>query len=271
MFTESQLMRYSRHFVLPQIGVGGQKKLLASKVLVVGAGALGSASLLYLAAAGVGTLGIADDDTVDLSNLQRQIIHRTDSIGKNKVDSARAAIGGINPDVQVIVYPQKMTADNFCETAGDYDFVIDGTDRFETKFLINDGCVLLDKPYAHGGAVGFTGQAMTWAPGRGPCLRCLLGSVPPRETAMTCSQNGILGTTAGIIGCIQASEAIKYLLGIGDLLCGRVLHFDALTMDFSVTRFASADPDCAVCGRAPTIGSLADRAWEYALDDGCRG
>lgn len=271
MFTESQLTRYSRHFVLPQIGVKGQKKLMASKVLVIGGGALGSAALLYLAGAGIGTLGIADGDTVELSNLQRQIIHRTDSAGKNKVDSARAAIGALNPDVQAVTYPQRVTADNFCEIVRDYDFVIDGTDRFESKFLINDGCVLLDKPYVHGGAVGFTGQAMTWVPGGGPCLRCLLGSVPPRETALTCAQNGVLGPAAGIIGCIQASEAIKYLLGIGDLLCGRVLQLDALNMKFSTTGFSAADPSCPVCGGQPSIRSLADRAWEYDLDGSCCG
>lgn len=263
IFTENQLERYSRHFVLPEIGVSGQKQLLRSKVLVIGAGALGSAALMYLAAAGVGTIGIADDDRVELSNLQRQIIHRTDTAGMKKIDSARQAIESFNPDVSVVLHDGRMTVDNIQETIRQYDFIIDGTDRFESKFLINDACVLEKKPYAHAGIVRFEGQAMTYVPGQGPCLRCLLEKVPPRDRTLTCSQAGVLGACTGVLGSIQAAEAVKYLLGIGRLLVGRLLHFDGLTMEFNTADIPLSSPYCGVCGEHPTILSLAGNRSEY--------
>ncbi|MCH5264319.1 MAG: HesA/MoeB/ThiF family protein [Lachnospiraceae bacterium] len=268
IFSEEQLERYSRHFALKEIGVAGQKRLLQSRVLVIGAGALGSSSLLYLAAAGVGTLGIADYDQVELSNLQRQILHRTKDVGTDKTQSARQTIEEHNPDVSVQLHPERMTVDNILDVIGQYDFIIDATDRFESKFLINDACVLAKKPYSHAGVVRFEGQTMTYVPGKGPCLRCLLGSVPPAEETLTCSQAGVLGAVTGIIGSIQAAEAIKYLLEIGDLLVGKVLNVDGLRMQFHTTCISKSNPDCSVCGEHPSILTLADNRAEYQVT-GC--
>lgn len=263
-----QAERYSRHFVLREIGVAGQKRLLDSKVLVIGAGALGSSALMYLAASGIGTIGVADYDRVELSNLQRQIIHRTDEIGMKKTQSAGHTLKSINPDVTVRSYAERMTPDNILDVIEPYDFIIDGTDRFESKFLINDACVLSRKPYSHAGAVRFEGQAMTYVPGGdGPCLRCLLDAVPPREETMSCSQAGVLGAVTGILGSIQAAEAIKYLLGIGRLLVGRVAHVDGLTMRLK-TVCVPASPACNICGESPSIRSLTDRRSDYE-ENGC--
>ena len=261
--SEEQAQRYSRHFVLKEVGVSGQKKLLSSKVLVIGAGALGSSAIMYLAAAGVGTIGICDYDVVDLSNLQRQIIHKTDSVGKEKVVSAEQAVKALNPDVQAVLHRQRLTVDNIQSVIEPYDFILDCTDRFETKFLINDGCVLSKKPYCHAGVVSFGGQVMTYVPGLGPCLRCLLGGVP--EDSVTCAEAGVLGAVTGVIGSIQATETIKYLLGIGQLLVGKVLRFDGLNAHMGVTNFAHSDPDCAVCGTNPTIKSLVDNRSDYEV------
>lgn len=263
IFSEEQLERYSRHFVLREIGVSGQKRLLASKVLVIGAGALGSSTLMYLAAAGVGTLGIADYDTVETSNLQRQIIHNAGNVGIKKTLSAEHTVKSLNSDVTVKLHSERMTADNIQSIISDYDFIIDGTDRFESKFLINDACVLSQKPYSHAGAVRFEGQLMTYVPGKGPCLRCILENVPPVETTLTCSQAGVLGAVTGVLGSLQALEAIKYLLGIGELLVGKVLHFDGLTMQFRNVKLSESNPDCPVCGNRPTITSLIDNKEEY--------
>lgn len=269
ILTEEQAQRYSRHFVLREIGVGGQKRLLQSKVLVIGAGGLGSNAIMQLAAAGVGVLGIADCDRVDLSNLQRQTIHRTKDVGTEKVLSAKQAVEELNPDVTVQLHSERMTADNIQSVIEQYDFVLDCTDRFETKFLINDACVLSEKPYSHAGAVRFEGQAVTYVPGKNaPCLRCLLGGVPPLEDTLTCSQAGVLGAVTGVIGSIQAMEAVKFLLGRGELLVGRVLRFDGLTMGMRVVETPNADKHCAVCGEKPTILSLADNREEY--EAGCR-
>lgn len=268
ILTEAQAERYSRHFVLREIGVSGQKRLLQSKVLVIGAGALGSSALMYLAAAGVGTLGIADYDRVDLSNLQRQIIHSVKTVGMEKTRSAELAIRERNPDISLQLHHEKMTPDNIQGVIEQYDFVLDCTDRFESKFLINDACVLSGKPYSHAGAVRFEGQIMTYVPGQGPCLRCLLGSVPPWEDTVTCSQAGVLGAVTGVIGSLQALEAVKYLLGIGEMLVGKVLTFDGLTMRFHLAEIAHSDPDCAVCGGQPTIRSLAENREEYE-ERGC--
>ena len=269
---EEQAQRYSRHFVLREIGVGGQKKLLQSKVLVIGAGGLGSNAIMQLAAAGVGLLGIADCDRVDLSNLQRQTIHRTRDVGTEKVISAKRAVEELNPDVAVQLHNERITVHNIREVIEQYDFVLDCTDRFETKFLINDACVLSKKAYSHAGAVRFEGQAMTYVPREGsaekaPCLRCLLGSVPPIQDTVTCSQAGVLGAVTAVIGSIQAMEAVKFLLGKGELLTGRVLRFDGLSMQVRVSEIPHADRHCAVCGENPTVLSLTDNKEEY--EAGC--
>lgn len=263
MLTQEQAERYSRHFVLREIGVSGQKQLLNSKVLVIGAGALGSNAIMHLAAAGVGAIGICDYDRVDLSNLQRQIIHKTNSVGINKVESAKQAVSELNPDVTVITHGERMTVDNIQGIISQYDFVLDCTDRFETKFLINDACVLSKVPYSHAGVVRFEGQVMTYVPGCGPCLRCLLGGVPPLKDTVTCAEAGVLGAVTGVIGSIQALEAIKYLLGIGELLVGKVLSFDGLNMQIGRVSFAHSDPGCGVCGSNPSILSLIGNRSEY--------
>lgn len=267
-FSEEQLERYSRHFVLREIGVSGQKRLLESRVLVIGAGGLGSPALLYLAAAGVGTIGVADFDRVDRSNLQRQILHREDSVGMDKVLSAKRAVEQLNPDVNVQVYQERMTVDNIRDVIAPYDFVIDATDRFESKFLVNDACVLSEKPYSHAGVVRFEGQTMTYLPQRGPCLRCLMEHVPVEAANLTCAQIGVLGAVVGILGSIQATEAIKYLLGVGEPLTGRILHLDALTMEISFTDVPGGNPRCGVCGKEPAILNLRDNRREYEIT-GC--
>ncbi len=257
MLTESQIERYSRHIILKEVGGKGQQKLLDGKVLIIGAGGLGAPVALYLAAAGVGTIGIADADDVDLSNLQRQVIHFTADIGKPKVESARNKIAAINPDVKVITYKEWVTADNIGAIIADYDFIIDGTDNFAAKFLINDACVLAGKPYSHGGILQFVGQTITVLPGQSPCYRCLFPQPPPKDAIPTCSQAGVIGVLPGVIGSIQATEAIKFLLGKGKLLAGRILMYDALDMKFrdvEIKRNAS----CPICGEHPTITELKD-------------
>lgn len=243
--TEEQKIRYSRHFVLKEIGEAGQKKLLKSKVLVIGVGALAMSSM-YLAAAGVGIIGLVDLDKVDPHNLQRQIIHRTNSIGEEKVFSAARTLKEINPDVKLELYTQKVDKDNIQGIIKSYDFVLDCTDRFETKFLINDACVLSNIPYCHAGAVRFEGQVMTVLPGKGPCLRCLLGDIPPQPD--TSDKVGVLGAVTGVIGSVQALEAIKFLVGKGETLSGKVFKFDGLNMTSSVIEFGGSDPNCKVCG-----------------------
>ncbi len=263
-FSADQLERYSRHFVLKEIGVSGQKQLAASKVLVIGAGGLGSPSLYYLAAAGVGTIGIADYDTVDLSNLQRQIIHRTASVGTEKVVSAAASVHALNPDVTVNVHSLRLTADNIEEVIAPYDFIIEATDSFESKLLVNDACVLNKKPFSHGGMVRLEGQTMTWVPGEDlPCFRCVAGNAPDRGTVFNCSQVGVLGAALGILGSIQATEAIKFLLGKGDLLTGRLLFVDGLSMTFAEARIEHRNPACRVCGPKADITDLKKNAADY--------
>ena len=260
-FSAEQAERYSRHFVLREIGVEGQKRLLAAKVLVIGAGGLGSGALPYLAAAGVGTIGVVDCDRVEPSNLQRQVIHRTDRVGMEKALSAKQTLEALNPDVTVEARSLRVTPDNILDLIAPYDFIIDGTDRFETKFLINDACVLSRKPYSHAGVVRFGGQAMTYVPDRGPCLRCLLERVPPKTEY--CSQVGVLGSVTGILGNIQATEAVKYVLGIGELLTGRLLLVDGLAMSMRDVALGPARTDCPVCGEHPVISSLAANRREY--------
>lgn len=264
-FSKEQLERYSRHFVLKEIGMAGQKKLAASRVLVIGAGGLGSPSLWYLAAAGVGTIGVADGDCVERSNLNRQIIHRTDSLGMPKAESAARSIRDYNPDVSVRTYNGLITPDNIAETIADYDFVIDATDSFEAKLLINDACVLGTKPFSHAGIVRFEGQVMTWVPGaQEPCVRCIFGDVPDRSTVRNCSQVGVLGAAIGVLGSIQAVEAVKYLLDLDGLLTGRMLFFDGLSMTFTEARMAARNPACRVCGPQADITDLRKNAAEYA-------
>lgn len=250
--TNEQLERYSRHLILKEVGVRGQKKLLESKVLIIGAGGLGAPAAMYLAAAGVGTIGVADSDVVDLSNLQRQIIHATEDVGKPKTESARETMERMNPDVTVKTYQTFVSAANIMELIADYDFILDGTDNFPAKFLINDACVLAKKPFCHAGIIRFKGQLMTYVPGKGPCYRCVFREPPPKDAVPTCKQAGVIGTMGGVIGSLQAMEAIKYLLGVGNLLTGYLLTYDALTMEFRKVKLPRR-ADCAVCGEHPAI------------------
>jgi adenylyltransferase/sulfurtransferase len=260
-----QRRRYSRHLLIPEVGEEGQRKLLDAKVLLVGAGGLGSPAALYLAAAGVGTLGIVDADVVDDSNLQRQVLHSTERLGLPKVESARQAIVALNPDVNVIAHETRLDKENVLEIFAGYDAILDGTDNFATRYLINDACVLLDKPNAHGSIFRFEGQATTFVPYVGPCYRCLFPTPPPPELAPSCAEAGVLGLLPGTIGIIQATEVAKLILGIGEPLIGRLLTYDALEMEFRELRL-SRDPECPMCGPgAPT--SLEDI--EYT-DVGCR-
>ena len=242
--TNDQIKRYSRHITLKQVGVSGQKKLLASSVLIVGAGGLGSPAALYLAAAGIGKIGIVDDDVVDLSNLQRQIIHSTKDVGINKVDSAKESMTAINPDIEVVTYHTRLNKDNILDIFKDYDIILDGTDNFPAKFLINDAAVLLNKPFVHAGILRFSGQVMTFVPNKGPCYRCVFKNMPPKDAIPSCRDAGVIGVMGGIIGSIQALEAIKYILGVGDLLVGKLLTFDALTMKFHTINISKVWDEC---------------------------
>ena len=256
--TNEQIDRYSRHILLKEVGVRGQKKLLEAKVLVIGAGGLGSPALMYLAAAGIGTIGIADADNVDITNLQRQIIHSTEDIGKPKADSAKDTINTLNPDVKVITYHEYISSENILRIIKDYDFIIDGTDNFAAKFLINDACVLAEKPFSHAGILRFQGQLMTYIPHKGPCYRCVFTEPPEKGAVPSCKEAGVIGAMAGVIGSLQAMEAIKYILGTGDLLTGTLLTYNALTMEFRKVPLPKDNTDCAVCGNNPTITALDD-------------
>ena len=254
-FTPEQTTRYSRHFLLPEVGEEGQAKLLNAKVIMVGAGGLGSPSAYYLAAAGVGTLGIIDNDVVDLSNLQRQILHTNDRIGMPKTESAKLTIQALNPDVRVIPYQQKLTSQNIMEIIKDYDIVVDGCDNFPTRYLVNDACVLAKKPNVHGSIFQFEGQASVFYPGKGPCYRCLYPEPPPADMAPSCQEAGVLGVLPGLIGVIQALETIKLILGKGETLVGKLLCFNTLTMEINTLKL-KADPACPMCGEKPTIREL---------------
>jgi len=255
--TEEQIERYSRHILLEQVGGVGQEKLLSSKVLIVGAGGLGSPAALYLAAAGVGTIGIIDADKVDLTNLQRQIIHHTSDIGVEKVKSAENKMRAINPEVTVKTYHQPAKADNIREIIREYDFVIDGTDNFPAKFLINDACYFEKIPFSHAGILKFYGQLITVLPGETTCYRCIFNAPPPAGAVPSCSQAGVLGVLAGVIGSLQATEAIKYLLGVGRLLTDTLLTYDALEMEFRAVKL-NRNPNCPLCGEDPQITELKD-------------
>ncbi len=245
-WSAAQRRRYSRHFLLPEVGEAGQQTLLGARVLLVGAGGLGSPAGLYLAAAGVGTLGIVDDDVVDESNLQRQVLHTTERIGHPKVESAKQTITALNPDVRVIEHRERLTKENALSIIADYDLVIDGADNFPTRYLINDACVILGKPNVHGGVARFEGQVTIFG-GDGPCYRCLFREPPPPGLALNCAEAGVLGVLPGVIGLLQATEAIKLILGIGEPLIGRLLTYDALTMTFREVRIRR-DPACPMCG-----------------------
>lgn len=255
--TEQQIERYSRHIILAEVGGAGQEKLLSSSVLIIGAGGIGSPAALYLAAAGVGTIGIVDGDKVDLSNLQRQVIHHTADVGAEKIKSARDKIAAINPDVKVRTYKQWAKADNIREIVRDYDFVIDGTDNFAAKFLVNDACYFEKVPFSHAGILRFDGQLITVLPGRTTCYRCIFNAPPPANAVPSCSQAGVLGVLAGVVGSLQATEAIKYLLGLGELLTGTLLTYNALSMDFRKVQL-NRNPDCPLCGKNPKITELKD-------------
>jgi len=254
--TEEQIERYSRHIILKDVGGAGQEKILQAKVLIIGTGGLGAPAALYLAAAGVGTIGLVDGDNVDLSNLQRQVIHFTADVNRLKVDSAREKIEALNPDVKVVTYPERVHAENIAAIIRDYDFIIDGTDNFPAKFLINDACVFHGKPFSHGGILRFDGQTMTYLPGSA-CYRCVFNSPPPKGAVPTCSEAGILGAVAGMLGTIQAAEALRYILGKGKLLTNRLLIFNALDMEYRQVNIRR-NPECPICGERPTITKLVD-------------
>ncbi|KOF57679.1 MULTISPECIES: HesA/MoeB/ThiF family protein [Clostridium] len=259
-FNEEQIERYSRHIILEEVGVEGQEKLLKSKVLVIGTGGLGAPAAMYLAAAGIGTIGLVDGDVVDLSNLQRQIIHQTKDVGKPKVQSGKETINEMNPDVNVITYNELVTSENILDIIEDqdYDFIIDGTDNFAAKFLINDACVLAKKPFSHAGIIRFQGQLTTYIPDNGtPCYRCIFQSPPPAGVVPTCREAGVIGVMGGIIGTLQALEAIKYILGVGETLAGYLLTFDAKKMEFRKIKVGK-NKKCGVCGEKPTIKTLID-------------
>jgi molybdopterin-synthase adenylyltransferase len=265
--TGQDILRYSRNILIREIGAEGQEMLLASSALVVGAGGLGSPALLYLAAAGVGRIGVVDGDRVDASNLNRQVVHRESSVGRRKVDSALDALRELRSDLLAEGYGEALTAENAVDLFGRYDVVVDGSDNFPTKYLCSDASVVAGVPLVHAGVLRFTGQMTTVLPGRGPCLRCLIPEVPPRRDAPTCSEAGILGAAAGVLGSWQAVEAIKILTGAGEPLAGRLLSLDTLSGTASVVRFAP-DPGCPACGSAPRIrGPL--RPAEYNPERSC--
>jgi molybdopterin/thiamine biosynthesis adenylyltransferase/rhodanese-related sulfurtransferase len=256
--TNEEVARYSRHLILPEVGYEGQQKLKAAKVLCVGTGGLGAPLALYLAAAGVGTLGLVDFDTVDASNLQRQVIHSTATVGKLKVDSAEIMLKGLNPNLNVIKFNTMLTSANAMEIFKDFDIIADGTDNFQTRYLVNDACVLSgNKPNAYGSIFRFEGQASVFATEDGPCYRCLYPEPPPPGLVPSCAEGGVLGILPGLVGIIQATEVIKLILGIGDTLVGRLLLVDALGMNFRTLKLRK-NPDCPVCGTHPTVTALID-------------
>jgi adenylyltransferase/sulfurtransferase len=255
--TVDEVRRYSRHLIIPDVGMTGQKRLKNAKVLCVGAGGLGSPALLYLAAAGVGTLGIVDFDVVDESNLQRQVIHGQSDIGRSKAESARDSIREINPYVNVIVHSERLDSDNAMQIFADYDLIVDGTDNFATRYLVNDACVLLGKPYVWGSIYRFDGQASVFWAEYGPCYRCLYPEPPPPGMVPSCAEGGVLGVLCASIGSIQVNEAIKLITGIGEPLAGRLMIYDALEMTYRSVKVRK-DPECPVCGKNPTVTELID-------------
>src|SRR6184192_3970383 len=252
-----EILRYSRHLIMPEVGLDGQLKLKAAKVLCIGAGGLGSPVAMYLAAAGVGTLGIVDFDVVDFSNLQRQILHSTNDVGKSKLQSAKEKLIAMNPHVNVVTHDAALSSENALELFAPYDIIVDGTDNFPTRYLVNDACVLLGKPNAYGSIFRFEGQASVFATKQGPCYRCLYPEPPPPGLVPSCAEGGVLGILPGLVGVMQATEVIKLILGIGDPLIGRLLLIDALGMKFRELKLRK-NPDCPVCGTHPTVTKLID-------------
>jgi len=255
--TNDEVKRYSRHLIMPEVGVDGQRKLKAAKVLLIGAGGLGSPAGLYLAAAGVGTIGIVDFDVVDFSNLQRQVIHGTPDVGRPKLDSAKDRLHAINPEIDIQTYDAALSSENALKLFEPYDIIVDGTDNFPTRYLVNDACVLLGKPNAYGSIFRFEGQASVFATKNGPCYRCLYPEPPPPGLVPSCAEGGVLGVLPGIIGVIQATETVKLIMGIGEPLIGRFMIYDALRMRFRELKLRK-DPDCPVCGTHPTVTRLID-------------
>lgn len=255
--SHAEVLRYSRHLLLPEVGIAGQRKLKAARVLTIGAGGLGSPLSLYLAAAGVGTIGIVDFDVVDLTNLQRQIVHGTSTLGRPKLESAAARLSDVNPSVRIEKHDTRLTAENALEILRDYDIVVDGSDNFPTRYLVNDACVLLGKPNVYGSIFRFEGQASLFYAAEGPCYRCIYSEPPPPGLVPSCAEGGVLGVLPGIIGSIQALETIKWIIGAGDSLLGRLLLFDALKLRFRELQLRK-DPACPICGTNPSIRELID-------------
>src|SRR4051794_30047881 len=255
--SNDEIKRYSRHLIMPEVGVDGQRRLKAGSVLCVGAGGLGSPAALYLAAAGVGTIGIIDFDTVDVSNLQRQILHSTADVGRSKLQSAHDRLLALNPGIKVVSHDAALSSANALEIFRDYDVILDGTDNFSTRYLVNDACVILGKPNAYGSIFRFEGQASVFGAPGGPCYRCLYPEPPPPGLVPSCAEGGVLGVLPGLIGTIQATEAIKLILGTGEPLVGRLLLYDAFTMRFRELKLRR-DPACPVCGTHPTVTKLID-------------
>ena len=255
--SHAEVLRYSRHLLLPEVGVEGQRKLKAARVLTIGAGGLGSPLSLYLAAAGVGTIGVVDFDVVDLTNLQRQIVHGTSTLGHSKLESAKARLTDLNPNVNVVGHEERLSSENALDIIRQYDIVVDGTDNFPTRYLVNDACVLLGKPNVYGSIFRFEGQASLFYAKEGPCYRCLYSEPPPPGLVPSCAEGGVLGVLPGIIGSIQALEAIKWIIGAGDSLVGRLVLFDALKLRFRELKLRK-DPNCPICGDQPTIHELID-------------
>lgn len=264
--TMNSLSRYERQMILPQMGIRGQKKLLSSKVLVIGAGGLGCPTLIYLAGAGIGTIGIADADCVSESNLHRQILHPVKNVGKNKAKSAAEALTALNPDIKINIYPEYITSDNISQIIADYDFIIDAVDNFETKFLINDACVQAKKPFCHAGVIQYHGQIMTYVPQKGPCYRCIFQEIPENGSIPNCAQVGVMGAVCGILGSMQAMEAIKYLSGSGELLTGKMLIYDAFTLKCRSVTFPNSSPTCRVCGKNADLKDVRENRREYLRD-----
>ncbi len=253
--TEEQLVRYSRHILLPEVGGKGQRKIGEAKVLIVGAGGLGSPVALYLAAAGVGTMGIIDGDCVDLSNLQRQVIHYTDNVGESKVLSAAQKIAALNPDVKVVPFQENLNAGNVVDLFSQFDMIVDGTDSFPVKFLINDAAYFTKKPLVHGGILRFEGQLLTVLPGVTACYRCVFGEPPPAGVVPSCQEAGVLGALAGVMGTLQGTEVLKQILGVGELITNRILKYDALRTEFREIPIQK-NPNCPLCGDQPTLQTL---------------
>jgi sulfur-carrier protein adenylyltransferase/sulfurtransferase len=257
-FTEDQVRRYARHIILPGIGGDGQERLMEARVLVIGAGGLGSPAAMYLAAAGVGTIGLVDFDTVELSNLQRQLLHDTEDVGRPKVDSARDRLIELNPNVTVVPHRALLSSENTFDILGGYDVIVDGTDNFPVRYLVNDASQMLKKPLVYGSIYQWEGQASVFLSGQEtPCYRCLFPEPPPPGTVPSCAEGGVFGVLPGIIGSIQATEAIKLILGVGEPLVGRLLLYDALRNEFTTVKLRW-DPDCPVCGKHPTVTELID-------------